>query len=116
MSEFEQALEVLAAAIPGLEAAVVLETTGIELAVWGEADFEVVTAEAAELWRAASSAEGLGPGPVEILCGASRSGSWLVLPLAGDYLLAVLAGPDLPLGKARFYAAEWAREHAGDLA
>lgn len=116
MSEFERALEDLAQSLDGLRAAVVLETSGIELAVWGDADFDVFTAEAAELWKAASTAEGFGPDAPEMLCVWSRSGLWLVMPLGGDYLLALVAGPDLPAGKARFYAAEWARAHAGALA
>ncbi|MBI5017426.1 MAG: hypothetical protein HZB55_18305 [Deltaproteobacteria bacterium] len=111
MSEFEQALEELAQTLGDARAAAVLETSGIELAVWGSADFETVTAEVAELWKAAGSSEGLSPEPPESVVVHGPHGTWIVLPLGADYLLALLAGPDLPAGKARFYAHEWAQEH-----
>ena len=111
MSEFDQALEELAQILGDARAAAVLETSGIELAVWGSADFEAVTAEVSELWRTVTSSEGLNPEPPEFVAVHKPDGSWIVLPLGSDYLLALLAGPDLPVGKVRFYAQEWAQEH-----
>jgi predicted regulator of Ras-like GTPase activity (Roadblock/LC7/MglB family) len=114
--EVQETLDELAADLAGLRAAVVLETSGIEVATWGEADFEVLTAEVAELWRGTAAAEALALGAPESLEVRSREGAWVILPLAGDYLLAVLSGPDLPAGKARFYGREWVRRHGGDFA
>jgi predicted regulator of Ras-like GTPase activity (Roadblock/LC7/MglB family) len=114
--EIHEALDELAGSLKGLRAATVLETSGIEVATWGEADFEVLTAEVAELWRGLASAEALALGTPESLEVRSGEGAWVVLPLAGDYLLAVLAGPGLPSGKARFYGREWVLRHRGDFA
>lgn len=111
MSEFERALADLAQTIGGLRAAVVLETSGIELTSWGEGDFEVLTAEVAELWKAAAGAEALGIATPECLTVQTRAGACQVLPLGGDYLLALFAGPEVPPGKARFLASEWAHAH-----
>lgn len=111
MSEFERALEELAAGLAGLRAAVVLETSGIELACWGDVDVETVTAEVAELWKGAAGAEVLGAAPPACVTVQSRAGTWQVLPAGGEYLLAVLAGPEVPAGKVRFHAEEWARDH-----
>ena len=116
MFDLHEALGELAGSLAGLRAATVLETSGIEVATWGEADFEVLTAEVAELWRGLASTEALAPGPPESLELRSRDGAWVVLPLAGDYLLAVLAGPGLPSGKARFYGREWVLRHRGAFA
>lgn len=111
MSEFERALEELARDLEGLKAAVIFETSGIELALWGEADFEAVTAEAAELWKAAAGAEALGGESLEGLSIQTTTGSWQVLPVGGDYLVALVAAPDVPPGKLRFCAVEWTRDH-----
>lgn len=116
MFEIHEALDDLVASLPGLRAAMVLETSGIEVATWGEADFEVAAAEVAELWRGLAASGSLALGPAESLEVRSRDGSWVILPVGGDYLLGVLGGFGLPAGKARFFGREWVLRHRGDFA
>ena len=118
MSDFRHALEQLALEIGQLRAALVFETSGIDVATWGDAEFEVATAELATVWKDLCAAEivsALGGGEPDWLEIRVKGASWLLLPVGGDYLLGLLVGPDGFPGKARFYAAEWARLHREDF-
>ncbi len=115
MSDLEDQLRELAHRA-GARAAVLLETSGIEVAAWGEADAETVAAEFAELWRRVKGAEA--PGVLQAVRGLAiegTHGTWVATALADDYLLAVLAAPSAVPGRARFYASEWAQAHRGEF-
>lgn len=116
MSELRDSLKAMAEGVGGVRAAVVLETSGIEVASWGDADFEIVGAELSEIWKSIVSAEFLaesaGVEGVEIRL---RDGSWIVHPLGAEYVLALRSGPTAPTGKVRFHASQWTVEHRGDF-
>lgn len=112
-----EVLEALARQIGGVRAVLVVEASGIEVASWGDTDFEVAAAEWAELWRQVRASDGLAPGgAAEAVSLTSRTGTWVVLPLGTDYLLALLAEPGVAAGRVRFYGREWAAAHGEDFA
>jgi predicted regulator of Ras-like GTPase activity (Roadblock/LC7/MglB family) len=117
MSDLAEGLARLADRIGGARAALVIESSGIEVATWGRANFEAVAAECAELWKRAGSSETLiRDGIVETLEVRGAEGGWLLLSLGEEYVLALLAEPLVPPGKVRFYAKEWAIENREDFA
>ncbi len=112
MSDLNASLQALCRRIGGVEAAVVLERTGIEVATWGEADFEAVAAELADLWKRASEAMAVcASGAPRMIFVETPGRTWLVLPVGDEYLLGLAAGGAVPPGRVRFYAAEWVRTH-----
>ena len=112
MFDLNASLQELCGRIVGIEAAVVLERTGIEVATWGEADFEAVAAELADLWKRAAEAEAVcASGAPRMMCVETPGRSWTLVPLGDDYLLGLAAGEAVPPGRVRFYAAEWVRAH-----
>jgi len=112
VSDLNAALQELCGRIGGVEAAVVLERTGIEVATWGEADFEAVAAELADLWKRASEAATVcASGAPRMMSVETPGRTWLLVPLGDDYLLGLAAGGSVPPGRVRFYAAEWVRAH-----
>lgn len=117
MADLHDSLEELARTLLGSRAILVIERSGIEVATWGREDFEVAAAEMAELWRQVATADSLRRvGETSALTFHGVGGTWVAVPLGTDYVLAVLAGTDLPAGKVRFYATEWARRHEGEFA
>ena len=117
MSEYERALGDLGVRISGLRAALVFESSGIEVCSWGGADPDMNSAEFAELLGRLGEADTLAAeGPVEGLSVHGADGQWLLVPLGTEYALALLADPDVPTGKLRFYAGEWAAAHGEDFA
>ncbi len=115
MSDLYAAIEDLCTRLSGVRAALVLERSGIEVASWGEADFETAAAELAELWSAAARTESVGPGLRTLVVEADGE-VWTLTALGRDYLLAILAAEAVPAGKVRFYAGEWARAHREEFA
>ncbi|GAB4267224.1 MAG: hypothetical protein Kow0092_20470 [Deferrisomatales bacterium] len=117
MSDLERALGALAERAGGVRAALVVETSGIEVACWGRADFEAAAAEWAELWRQVRAGETLGgaDGVASVTILGARGG-WVALPVGGDYLLLLAFDASVPPGRARFYAAQWARERGEEFA
>ncbi len=112
MSDLSASVQALCERIGGVEAAVLLERTGIEVATWGEADFEAVAAELADLWKRASEAGAVcSSGAPRMLSLETPGRTWLVLPVGDDYLLGLATAGGVPPGRARFYAAEWVRAH-----
>ncbi|MHB8765523.1 MAG: roadblock/LC7 domain-containing protein [Deferrisomatales bacterium] len=117
MADLAEALGRLAEDVGGAQAALVLEVSGLEVASWGHGDFEALAAEVAELWRQLAAASELGAaGPVGSLEVLGARGTWVAVPLGQEYLLAVLGRADVPPGKLRFHAGEWAGEHRGEFA
>ncbi len=115
--ELGERLRELCRRVGGARAAVIFERTGIEVAAWGDTDAETAAAEVAELWQQASDAETLArAGGVTGLDLRAAGATWVTVPLGREYVLAVLAGAEIPPGKARFYAAEWARLHGEEFA
>ena len=111
------ALEELAERIGGVRAALVIESTGIEVASWGGGDFEVAAAEWADLWKQVRYAAALGAGgEVKAVSIQTPEGVWVALPVTAEYVLAVQAGPGIPPGRVQFYAEEWAAAHGEDFA
>ncbi len=117
MSDLTIGLGRLAERIGGARAALVIEASGIEVATWGSADFEALAAEWAELWKRIGASDTLAAdGKVEALEVRRVDGSWVLVPLADEYVLALLSEPGVPQGKVRFYAREWAIENREDFA
>jgi predicted regulator of Ras-like GTPase activity (Roadblock/LC7/MglB family) len=114
VSDLRNALEQLATEIGDLRAALVFESSGIDVATWGDAEFESATTELAALWRSFSSAEvvsSLGASAPNYLEVRVQSEAWMLLPVGKGYLLGMLVGPDGLPARARFYGAEWAHRH-----
>lgn len=113
MSDLSGSLAALAEGLDGVVAALVIEATGIEVETWGDVDFEAAAAEWADLWKQARNTESLAPaGRVDAFQLNTSVGCWVAVPLGQDYVLTLLAAPELPPGKARFYAREWALRHS----
>ncbi len=108
MSDLDRALQDLCGRLGGVRAAVVMESSGIEVAAWGEADFETIAAELAELWSAAARAESVGPGLRSMVLEADGE-VWTLTALGEGYVVALLTAQGVPPGKVRFHAGEWAR-------
>jgi len=101
----------------GAVAGLILETTGIEVASWGEAEFETAAAEFAGIWREASTTDtASAAGGVRALTVEGNLGAWVAVPLGTEYVLGLMAGPNVPVGRLRFYAGEWARDHREQFA
>lgn len=114
MSDIRNALEQLATEIGDLRAALVFENSGIDVATWGDAEFESATTELAALWRGFSSTElvsSLGGSAPDYLEVRVRSQAWMLLPVGTEYLLGMLVGTDGLPSRARFYGTEWAHRH-----
>jgi predicted regulator of Ras-like GTPase activity (Roadblock/LC7/MglB family) len=106
----------LAQTVGGVRAVLVIEISGIEVATWGEMDFETAAAELAELWRQVGATETCAaPGPLKAIDVLGSEGTWVVVPLGTEYMLALLCGPGVAPGKARFYSVEWVREQREDF-
>lgn len=118
MSDIRRSLEELALEVGDLRAALVFESSGIDVATWGDAEFESATVELASVWKNLSSAEivssfgGKAPDFLEIRV---QTDSWMLIPVGQDYLLALLVGPAGVPGRARFYGTEWAHRHKEDF-
>lgn len=101
----------------GARAVVVLERSGIDVASWGEADSETAAAEFGELWRQLRAADAVrAPGGLRSLEIVGSEGAWVAVPVGRDYAVALLTGPGIAPGRARFFAAEWAAAHEGEFA
>jgi len=101
----------------GAAAALVLETAGIEVASWGDAEFETAAAEFAGLWREVCATEtARAVGVVRALTVEGSLGTWVAVPLGAEYVLSLLSRPGVPPGRLRFWAGEWAREQGGHFA
>lgn len=117
MSDYEQGLGELAARVSGMRAALVFESSGIEVCSWGEADPDLNSAEFAELLGRLLDADTVvAEGEVEGLVIHGATGQWLLAPVGSEYALALLAEPAVPTGKLRFYAGEWVAAHAEEFA
>jgi len=117
VSDLSGGLARLVDRIGDARAALVIESSGIEVATWGTANFEAVAAECAELWKRVRSSETLlRDRAAETLEVRNAEGAWLLLSLGDEYVLALLSGPLVPPGKVRFYAKEWAIENQEDFA
>ncbi len=117
MTDLHESLAELARGLEGVKALLVIEGSGIEVATWGDGDFEAAAAEFAELWRQLGVAEALHrAGATKALTFHGAQGAWVAVPLGEDYVLAVLAGAKMPAGKAQFYATEWAHRHREEFA
>jgi predicted regulator of Ras-like GTPase activity (Roadblock/LC7/MglB family) len=117
VSDLGDGLEELAGTIGGVRAALVIETSGIEVATWGDADFETSAAELAELWRQVEATETCAAsGPLKALDLVGADGTWMAVPLGAEYMLALLCDSAVPPGRARFYASEWTRDRHEDFA
>lgn len=100
----------------GARAGLVIECSGIEVATWGSADFESLAAEWSELWKRIGASEALaGDGKLESMELHRSAGGWVAVLLGDEYVLALQAKPEVPPGKLRFYAKEWAIEHREDF-
>ena len=116
MSDYDASLGEMATRVSGLRAALVFESSGIEVSSWGGADPDTNSAEFAELLARLKEADSVAlEGPVAGLSILGDTGQWLVLPVRDDYALALLADPTVPAGKLRFYAEQWVAEHGGDF-
>ncbi len=117
MSDLGAALGALARQAGGVEAALVLERTGLEVAFWGRGDAEALAAEVAELWRQVGASEALvEAGAVRGFEVAAEGGAWLAAPLGEEYLLVLRTGVGAVPGRVRFYAQQWAAERRGEFA
>jgi hypothetical protein len=96
VSDFGESLAALASGMGQIRAALVLETTGIEVAAWGKGDFDIFGAELSEVWKVIGSAEFL----------VASSG-----PEGAEIRLALGPGAGAPPGKVRLHAAQWAHKH-----
>lgn len=116
MSDYQSQMEVLARRA-GARATVVLERSGIDVASWGDADSETAAAEFGELWRQLRTAGAVrAPGELRSLEIVGSEGAWVAVPVGEDYVLALLTGPGIAPGRARFFAGEWAATHRGEFA
>jgi predicted regulator of Ras-like GTPase activity (Roadblock/LC7/MglB family) len=117
VSDYERALGALAARIGGLRAALVFESSGIEVCSWGGADPDLNAAEFAELLGRLGDVETLvAEGALDGITLSGADGQWVLVPLGTEYALALLADPAVPPGKLRFYADEWAALHREEFA
>lgn len=112
MSDLRASVGKLAHKIGGVKAAILVEANGIEVAAWGEADFDTVSAELAELWMQVNATDMRSTaGQMMGLQIKGSNGGWVAVPLGEEYVLAVLVDAGVPLGKAMFYASEWVAEN-----
>ncbi|MDF1553035.1 MAG: hypothetical protein P1P84_08235 [Deferrisomatales bacterium] len=117
MSDYERTLGELAARISGLRAALVFESSGIEVCSWGGADPDLNAAEFAELLgRLGATDTVAAEGSMDGVTIRGTEGQWLLVPLGAEYALALLAEPAVPQGKLRFYAEEWVAAHREEFA
>ena len=117
MSDYERTLGELASRISGLRAALVFESSGIEVCSWGGADPDLNSAEFAELLgRLGDTDTVAAEGDLHGVTICGTDGQWLLVPLGAEYALALLAEPTVPQGKLRFYAEEWVAAHREEFA
>ena len=117
MSDYERTLGELAARVSGVRAALVFESSGIEVCSWGETDPDLNSAEFAELLGHLGDTDTVAAeGALYGISIHGAAGQWLLLPLGVEYALALLADPSVPQGKLRFYAGEWVVAHREEFA
>lgn len=108
MFDLYESFEELTRKIGGVKAALIVDNNAIEVATWGEADFETASAELVEIWKQAGASDVcLVSGRMRSLQISGSEGGWTVVPLGDEYMLAILVDAGIVLGKAKFYASEW---------